>query len=163
MQGPREGVVGGDLLGLAVEEEEASAVAVLDVPPRVGVFVVGQAGEEDVGAAGGGGEVRVRAAANGPERGHIGANVVEEDSQERGRAEHGEAAAEGGGGADGGEEGAAGERGADEAWERGEAEEDVEEEVVAEGVNGGDGGGLGLRRRRQPPPPPRWLLGCHGR
>ena len=163
MQGPREGVVGGDLLGLAVEEEEASAVAVLDLPPRVGVFLVGQAGEEDVGAADGRGEIRVGAAADGREGGEVAAVGFEEESDERGRVERAEAAAEGRGGADGGEEGAAGERGADEAWERGEAEEDVEEEVVAEGVNGGDGGGLGLRRRRQPPPPPRGLLGGHGR
>jgi hypothetical protein len=99
--------------------------------------VAGDAGEEDVGAADGGGVVRVRAAANGLERRHLSAIIVEEEAKERGRAERGEAAAEGEGGADGGEEGAAGERGADEAREGGQAEENLKEEVVAEGAYGG--------------------------
>jgi hypothetical protein len=84
------------------------------VHPRVGVFVVGQVGEEDVGAADGRGEVRVGAAADGREGGEVAAIGFEEDSDERGRVERAEAAAEGRGRADGGEEGTAGERRADD-------------------------------------------------
>jgi hypothetical protein len=75
--------------------------------------------------------------------------------------ERAEAAAERRGETDGAEEGAAGERGADEAREGGEAEEDLAEEFVAEGVYCGGGGWylLFLRRRR-------WLqrlgVGSHG-
>ena len=55
IQGPGEGVVGADLLGIPVNEEEAAAAALADVPPGEDVVVAGDAGEEDIDAADGGG------------------------------------------------------------------------------------------------------------
>jgi hypothetical protein len=62
---------------------------------------------------------------------------VAEDAEEGRRVEVPEAAAEGRGGGHRGAPRPAGERGADERGEGGEAEEDVQQEVLAEGVDGG--------------------------
>jgi hypothetical protein len=112
IQGPREGVVDGDLLGSIVEEEEAAATAVFDLPPGGSIFVVGYPGEEDIHAADSGSDVWLAATADGREGGDVFADGFEEESEERGRVERAEAAAEGGG-ADYGEEGTGGEGGAD--------------------------------------------------
>lgn len=94
-------------------EEEAPAAALKDLPPGEDVVVAGEAGEEDVDAADSGGQIRIGAAADGHEGGHFVAIRDDEETEERGRVQRAEAAAEGGGGSDDGEEGPAGEGGAD--------------------------------------------------
>jgi len=59
---PRDGVVDVDLLSLPADEEEVAAAAFPDLPPGGGVIAGGDAGEEEIGAADGAGEVRVGAA-----------------------------------------------------------------------------------------------------
>lgn len=142
IQGAREGVVGGELLGFPVEEEKAAPAALHYLPSGedVVVVLVRDAGEEDVEAADGGRVVPIGAAADGREGGVFVAVGVEEEAEERGRVQRSEAEAEGGGGADGGQEGAAGEGGADERREGREAEEDLAQEVVGEVTYGGGGG-----------------------
>jgi hypothetical protein len=121
---------------------------------------VRDAGEEHIGATEGRGVVGVRAAADGRKGRRLGAVVVEEEAKERRWVECAEAAAEGRGGSDGVQEGVAGDGGADEARKGGETEEDLAEEVIAEGAYsgsrgwcfgfaGGDGGG-GLRWEAMP-------------
>jgi hypothetical protein len=63
--------------------------------------VVGQAGEEEVATANGGGEVRVGAAAEEREGGDGGAVGVEEEREERGQVVLAEVAVEGTRGVDG--------------------------------------------------------------
>ena len=146
MQCLREGVVSSDLVCSQVDEDDAAAVAGLYVPPGRGIAVLREAGEEEIGAADGGGEVRVGAAAERDEG--IATAGVDEESEELGRVERAEAAAEGGGRTDGVEEGAAGEGGADEAREGRKEEEDLAEEVVSDGGNCGGGRCRAFRRRR---------------
>lgn len=128
------GVDGGDQSGVGVEEEEVAVPAVGDAPAE-GRVVVGvlEAGEEEVAAA-----VPVAGAPRGEEdREAVVAVGVAEGAEEGRRVEVPEAAAEGRGGGHRGALRPAGERGADERGEGGEAEEDVQQEVLAEGVDGG--------------------------
>jgi hypothetical protein len=151
IQGPCEGIVDGELLRVAVLEEDVAVAAVLNDPPREGVVVVGEAGEEEVGAADDGCEVWVGAAAEGGEGWDGRAVGVEEEAEERGWAGGAEGAAESWGRADGVEEGTAAEGSTDEAGQGGEAEKDLAEEIVSE-IDYGSGSG---RRRRR-------LLRGHG-
>jgi hypothetical protein len=57
IQGPCEGIVDGELPRVAVVEEDVAVTAVSNDPPREGVVVVGEAGEEEIGAADDGCEV----------------------------------------------------------------------------------------------------------
>ena len=75
--------------------------------------------------------------------------MSEEEADEWWRVEVMESRAEGGERADGMEEVAAGEGGVDEGREGGEADEDLEEEVVADGEYGAGNGLRGFRRRRR--------------
>jgi len=84
IQGPREGVVDGDLLGAPVEKEDAAATALFDRPRGGSIFVVGYPGEEDIRAAESGSDVRVGAAADGREGGDLFADGFEEEAEERG-------------------------------------------------------------------------------
>jgi len=79
IQGPREGVVDGDLLGATADEEEAAATALFDAPPGEIIFVVGYPGEEDIRAADSGSDVWVGAAADGREEGAGGAHGIPVD------------------------------------------------------------------------------------
>jgi hypothetical protein len=57
IHGPFERVVDGELLRAEVLEEDVAVTAVFHDPPREGVVVVGEAGEEEIGAADDGCEV----------------------------------------------------------------------------------------------------------
>lgn len=146
VQHPCERVVGGEQPVLPVVEEEIAVAAVADVPEAL---VVGDAGEEEVGAADDGRVVRVGAAAEGHEGRDVPVAVPDEEADEGRRVERAEQGAEGRGRADGVEEAAAGGGGADEGRKGGEADEDLEEEVVADGEYGGGSGWRGFRRRRR--------------
>jgi len=49
IQGPREGVVDGNLLGAPVEKEDAAATALFDRPRGGSIFVVGYPGDSVTG------------------------------------------------------------------------------------------------------------------
>lgn len=69
IQSQCEGVVGGNLLGAPVEQDDVALLAALDLPPGRGIVVVfRESGEEEIGAANCGGEVWVGPAAEGGER-----------------------------------------------------------------------------------------------
>jgi hypothetical protein len=100
MQGPREGVVDGQAIGIIrADEKDVPIVAVPDYPLEGGAFVVGgrEAGEEEIGTTDGRGEVRVGAQAEWAKSRGVGMEYAEEYAEEWGAVELAEAAAEGGG------------------------------------------------------------------
>jgi len=154
---PRQGIDHRHCFLITIGEEDVPAAAVVDVPAVVdsGAALL-EGGEEEVAAPDGGGLVPVGAAGGdeggeGGERGLLdGAGGVEEEAQEGRRVKLAEAAAEGRGGGHRAAPPAAGEGGADERGEAWEAEEDLEQDVLAEGSDGSGGAGVlaAFRRRR---------------
>lgn len=141
IQNQCEGVVGGNLPGASVEQDDVAVLAALDLPPGRGVVVVfRESGEEEISAAYRGGEVWVGPAAEGDERRDGTAVGLDKKAKEWGWVERPELAAEDGGRTDGVEKGEAGEGGADEAREGGEAVEDLAEEIFVERDYGGGSG-----------------------
>ena len=148
-----QGVDDGEQPGDPVHEDDAAVAAVDDAPAegRIARATVGlqEGSEEEVSAADG--REHVPVAAVGGDEGREGIAVgILEDPEEGRRVELAEAAAEGRGGGHRAAPRPACEGGADERREGGEAEEDGEEEVLAEGFDGGGGARLlwGFRRRR---------------
>ena len=115
----------------------------MDSPAVVDAVALLEGGEEEVASSDGGGLVPIGAAGGdeGGEGGQCrvldGARRVKEEPQEGRRVGLTEAAAEGRGGGHRAAPPAAGEGGSDESGKGGEAEEDLEQDVVCEGGNGG--------------------------
>ena len=134
-----QGVDDGEQPGDPVHEDDPAVAAVDDAPAegRVARATVGlqEGSEEEVSAADG--REHVPVAAVGGDEGREGIAVgILEDPEEGRRVELAEAAAEGRGGGHRAAPRAAGEGGADERGEGGEAEEDLQQEVLPELVNG---------------------------
>ena len=135
-----QGVDDGEQPGDPVHEDDPAVAAVDDAPAegRVARATVGlqEGSEEEVSAADG--REHVAVAALGGREGREGVVLGLHDEAEQGRrVELAEAAAEGGGGGHRAAPRTAGEGGADERRKGGEAEEDLEQEVLAEGVDSG--------------------------
>lgn len=131
---------------ITINEEHVSTAAVVDIP---GVGLVGMlldGCQKKIAATDGSGQVSV-AAPGGDKGGEgrqgrvlYGAGGLEEDTEEGRWVELAEAAAEGRGGCHRAAPRLAGEGGTDERGEGGEAEEDLEQKVFGERVDGGGAG-----------------------
>jgi len=140
---------------LTVTDEDVPATAVVDVPAVEAARALLEGGKEEVAATDGGGLVPVGAAGgdeggeDGESRDLGGAGRVEEEAEQGRRVRLPEAAAEVPGGGHRAAPRAAGVGGPDKRGEGGEAHEDVEQDVEAEGGGGGRARFLLAFRRRR--------------